>query len=174
MTEEEMMHQKYEQTQIEASKLDDRSMFDPSKLADITKLTKKDVLDLKTTMVKQEWEVEDEGANTQNEVCPNVEAKYEMIQKMGKGNYGIVWKAIDKRNRERVAVKKINNAFANKIDAMRTLREIQIMFEMGKHPNLMGLHTVRIGKNHKDIYLVFELMEADLHTVIRGGICTNE
>jgi hypothetical protein len=64
MTEEEMMHQKYEQTQIEASKLDDRSMFDPSKLADITKLTKKDVLDLKTTMVKQEWEVEDEGAHS--------------------------------------------------------------------------------------------------------------
>jgi len=93
---------------------------------------------------------------------------------MGKGNYGIVWKAIDKRNRDRVAVKKINNAFANKIDAMRTLREIQIMFEMGKHPNIMALHTVRIGKNHKDIYLVFDLMETDLHTVIRAGICTNE
>ena len=97
-----------------------------------------------------------------------------MIQKMGKGNYGTVWKAVDKRNRERVAVKKIFNAFANKIDAMRTMREIQIMFEMGKHPNIMGLHTVRIGKNHKDIYLIFELMEADLHTVIRAGICSNE
>ena len=97
-----------------------------------------------------------------------------MIQKMGKGNYGTVWKAVDKRNRERVAVKKINNAFANKIDAMRTMREIQIMFEMGKHPNIMCLHTVRIGKNHKDIYLIFELMEADLHTVIRAGICSDE
>lgn len=43
---------------------------------------------------------------------------------MGKGNYGTVWKAVDKRNRERIAVKKIRNAFANKIDAMRTLREI--------------------------------------------------
>lgn len=45
---------------------------------------------------------------------------------------------------------------------------------MGAHPNIMGLHTVRIGKNHKDIYLMFELMDADLHTVIRAGICTNE
>lgn len=43
---------------------------------------------------------------------------------MGKGNYGTVWKAINKLNRERVAIKKINNAFVNKIDALRTLREI--------------------------------------------------
>jgi len=43
---------------------------------------------------------------------------------MGRGNYGTVWKAIDKTNRDRLAIKKINNAFANKIDAIRTLREI--------------------------------------------------
>ena len=103
-----------------------------------------------------------------------VSAKYEMIHKMGKGNYGTVWKAIDKRNRGRVAIKKIRNAFANKIDAIRTFREIQIMFEMGSHPNIMSMHTVRIGKNNKDIYLVFDLLDADLHTVIRAGICTNE
>ena len=53
-----------------------------------------------------------------------VQAKYELVQKMGKGNYGTVWKAINKINRERIAIKKINNAFVNKIDAVRTLREI--------------------------------------------------
>jgi len=47
-----------------------------------------------------------------------------MVQKMGKGNYGTVWKAINKMNRDRIAIKKINNAFFNKIDAIRTLREI--------------------------------------------------
>lgn len=109
-----------------------------------------------------------------NLVCDMVSAKYEMIHKMGRGNYGTVWKAIDKRNRERVAIKKIRNAFANKIDAIRTFREIQIMFEMGRHPNIMAMHTVRIGKNNKDIYLVFDLLDADLHTVIRAGICTDE
>jgi len=124
--------------------------------------------------VREKWEQEDHKKSDLNLICPDVEAKYEMIQKMGRGNYGTVWKAIDKRNRERIAIKKINNAFANKIDAIRTLREIQIMFEMGKHPNVMGLHTVRIGKNHKDIYLVFDLLEADLHTVIRAGICTDD
>jgi serine/threonine protein kinase len=58
---------------------------------------------------------------------------------MGKGNYGTVWKAIDRSDRSRVAIKKINNAFANTIDAMRTLREISILFEIGKHKNIMRL-----------------------------------
>jgi mitogen-activated protein kinase 15 len=58
---------------------------------------------------------------------------------MGKGNYGTVWKAIDRSDRSRIAIKKINNAFANTIDAMRTLREISILFEIGKHKNIMRL-----------------------------------
>ena len=74
---------------------------------------------------------------------------------MGGGNYGTVSKAVKKRNRERIAIKKINNAFANKIDAMRTLREIQIVHEMGKQLNIMSLHTVLVGKNNRDIYLIF-------------------
>jgi mitogen-activated protein kinase 15 len=97
-----------------------------------------------------------------------------MVQKMGKGNYGTVWKAVNKVNRDRIAIKKINNAFVNKIDAIRTLREIQIMSELGKHPNLCYMHTVHVGKNNRDVYLVFELCEADLHTVIRSGVSTME
>ena len=34
---------------------------------------------LKTTMMKQEWDIEAEGKDTHFTVCPNVEAKYEMI-----------------------------------------------------------------------------------------------
>jgi len=33
-------------------------MFEPSKLADLEK-TKKDILNLKTTMAKQEWDLEE-------------------------------------------------------------------------------------------------------------------
>ena len=89
---------------------------------------------------------------------------------MGKGNYGTVWKAINKTNRDRIAIKKIQNAFVNIIDATRTLREILIMHELEKHQNLIRLHTVHVGKNNRDVYLVFELCEADLHTVIRSGV----
>ena len=36
--------------------------------------------------------------------------KYEIQQKIGKGAYGVVWKAIDKGTREVVAVKKSRRA----------------------------------------------------------------
>ena len=41
---------------------------------------------------------------------------------MGKGAYGIVWKAIDRRQRKVVAIKKIIEAFHNAADAQRTYR----------------------------------------------------
>lgn len=47
------------------------------------------------------------------------------------------------------------------------------MSEFGKHPNLIELYTVHIGKNNRDVYLVFELCEADLHTVIRSGVAND-
>ncbi len=37
--------------------------------------------------------------------------KYEILKKLGKGAYGIVWKAIDKRSKEIVALKKNFDAF---------------------------------------------------------------
>ena len=37
--------------------------------------------------------------------------KYEVMQKLGKGAYGIVWKAIDKKTKETVALKKCFDAF---------------------------------------------------------------
>jgi mitogen-activated protein kinase 15 len=42
---------------------------------------------------------------------PHVLKKYEILQKLGKGAYGIVWKAIDKRTKEIVALKKNFDAF---------------------------------------------------------------
>lgn len=45
------------------------------------------------------------------EIEPHVLKKYEILQKLGKGAYGIVWKAIDKKTREIVALKKNFDAF---------------------------------------------------------------
>jgi len=45
------------------------------------------------------------------EIDRHVLRKYEVQQKLGKGAYGIVWKAIDRRSKEVVALKKIFDAF---------------------------------------------------------------
>lgn len=41
--------------------------------------------------------------------------------------YGIVWKSVDRRTGEIVALKKIFDAFTNPTDAQRTYREIMFL-----------------------------------------------
>ncbi|NXN97441.1 MK15 kinase, partial [Rhinopomastus cyanomelas] len=103
------------------------------------------------------------------EVEPLVARKYEIKRRLGKGAYGIVWKAIDRRTGEIVAVKKIFDAFRNRTDAQRTFREIMFLQEFGEHPNIIKLLDVIQAQNNKDIYLIFESMETDLHAVIQKG-----
>ena len=37
--------------------------------------------------------------------------KYEILKKVGQGAYGIVWKAIDRKSKKIVALKKVFDAF---------------------------------------------------------------
>lgn len=104
------------------------------------------------------------------EVDKHVLRKYEVNNKLGKGAYGIVWKAVDKKTRETVALKKIFDAFQNPTDAQRTFREIMFLQELNDHDNIIKLQNVLKAENDKDIYLVFEYMETDLHAVIRANI----
>lgn len=109
-------------------------------------------------------------ANVSEEIDKHVLRKYEILQKLGKGAYGVVWKAIDKKTRETVALKKIFDAFQNATDAQRTFREIMFLQELSDHDNIIKLLDVLKAEGDKDIYLVFEYMETDLHAVIRAGI----
>jgi mitogen-activated protein kinase 15 len=77
---------------------------------------------------------------------------------------------VDKRSNEVVALKKIFDAFQNSTDAQRTYREIMLLQELDGHDNIIRLLNVIKAENDKDIYLVFEFMETDLHTVIRANI----
>ena len=73
------------------------------------------------------------------ELEAHVLRKYEILQKLGKGAYGIVWKAIDKRTKEVVALKKNFDAFQNATDAQRTFREIIFLQELVGHENIIRL-----------------------------------
>lgn len=96
--------------------------------------------------------------------------RYEIMQKLGKGAYGIVWKATHKKTGNTVALKKIFDAFQNATDAQRTFREIMFLQELRDHENIVRLENVLKAENDHDIYLVFEFMETDLHAVIRANI----
>lgn len=103
------------------------------------------------------------------EIDKHVLRKYEIGSKLGKGAYGIVWKATDKKTNQVVALKKIFDAFQNATDAQRTYREIMFLQNLS-HDNIIRLSNVLKADNDKDIYLVFEYMDTDLHAVIRANI----
>ena len=69
-----------------------------------------------------------------------------------------MWKAVEKKSRQTVALKKIFDAFQNATDAQRTFREIMFLQELNEHPNIVSLLNVLKADNDRDIYLVFEYM----------------
>ena len=96
--------------------------------------------------------------------------RYTPIKPLGKGAYGVVCSASDAVGGERVAIKKISNAFENSTDARRTLREIQLLRHL-RHDNVVGLFDVLRPPSYadfNDVYIVYELMDTDLHQIIRS------
>ncbi|CAI0414653.1 unnamed protein product [Linum tenue] len=93
------------------------------------------------------------------------------IRPIGRGAYGIVCAAVNSETQEEVAIKKIGNAFDNRIDAKRTLREIKLLRHMD-HDNVIAIRDIiRPPKKEafNDVYIVYELMDTDLHQIIRSG-----
>ncbi len=94
--------------------------------------------------------------------------RFTVQEVIGKGSYGTVCAAIDNITGEKVAIKRIQNVFDNVADATRILREIKLL-RLLKHPDVVDIKHIMLPpdpRNFKDIYVVFELMESDLHTVI--------
>ncbi|KAJ6686276.1 MITOGEN-ACTIVATED PROTEIN KINASE [Salix purpurea] len=93
------------------------------------------------------------------------------IRPVGRGAYGIVCAAVNAETREEVAIKKIGNAFDNRIDAKRTLREIKLLRHMD-HENVIAIKDIirpPQTENFNDVYIVYELMDTDLHQIIRSN-----
>ncbi|CAA7403747.1 unnamed protein product [Spirodela intermedia] len=114
------------------------------------------------------------GQYVQYNICGNlfeVSNKYVPIRPVGRGAYGIVCAAINSETREEVAIKKIGNAFDNRIDAKRTLREIKLLLHMD-HENVIGIKDIirpPRRENFNDVYIVYELMDTDLQQIIRSN-----
>lgn len=63
-----------------------------------------------------------------DEVESHIVRKYEIKKRLGKGAYGIVWKAVDRKSNEVVALKKIFDAFRNETDAQVSQQLIKLIF----------------------------------------------
>mmetsp|Transcript_42494 Transcript_42494/g.136317 ORF Transcript_42494/g.136317 Transcript_42494/m.136317 type:complete len:374 (+) Transcript_42494:402-1523(+) len=99
-----------------------------------------------------------------------IDRRYTPIKPIGKGAYGVVCSAKDAETGEKVAIKKISNAFDNVTDARRTLREIKLLRHL-QHENIIAVKDFMQppSRQFKDVYLVYELMDTDLHQIIRSS-----
>ncbi len=70
-----------------------------------------------------------------------------------------------------VAIKKVTNVFSKSILTKRALREIKLLRHFRNHKNITCLYDMDIPDPSlfNEIYLYEELMEADLHAIIRSG-----
>ncbi|XP_022959082.1 mitogen-activated protein kinase 15-like [Cucurbita moschata] len=98
-------------------------------------------------------------------------SRYRIEEVIGKGSYGVVCSAYDTHIGEKVAIKKINDIFEHVSDATRILREIKLL-RLLRHPDIVEIKHILLPpsrREFKDIYVVFELMESDLHQVIKAN-----
>ena len=97
--------------------------------------------------------------------------RYKIQEVIGKGSYGVVCSAIDTHTGEKVAIKKIHDIFEHISDAARILREIKLL-RLLRHPDIVEIKHIMLPpsrREFKDIFVVFELMESDLHQVIKAN-----
>ncbi|XWS41060.1 hypothetical protein CRYUN_Cryun17cG0048200 [Craigia yunnanensis] len=97
--------------------------------------------------------------------------RFKIQEVIGKGSYGVVCSAIDSHTGEKVAIKKIHDIFEHISDAARILREIKLL-RLLRHPDIVEIKHIMLPpsrRDFKDIYVVFELMESDLHQVIKAN-----
>ncbi|RID45277.1 hypothetical protein BRARA_I02019 [Brassica rapa] len=96
-------------------------------------------------------------------------SQYQIQEVVGKGSYGVVASAECPHTGGKVAIKKMTNVFEHVSDAIRILREIKLL-RLLKHPDIVEIKHIMLPpcrKEFKDIYVVFELMESDLHHVLK-------
>ncbi|EDK41824.1 mitogen-activated protein kinase MKC1 [Lodderomyces elongisporus NRRL YB-4239] len=126
-----------------------------------------------------------------------IDRRFKIIKELGHGAYGIVCSAkyddgstdsstasassagdgsnlSSSADGSYVAIKKITNIFSKKILCKRALREIKLLQFFRGHKNITCLYDLDIIPNpltgeFNEIYVYEELMECDMHQIIRSG-----
>lgn len=102
---------------------------------------------------------------------------FEMLDHIGEGTYGQVFKAKDRMTKEMVALKKVRLEHEKEGFPITAVREIKILRQLN-HKNIVNLREIVTDKqdvlefrNDKgSFYLVFEYMDHDLMGLIESGM----
>lgn len=114
-----------------------------------------------------------------------VDSRFKIVKELGQGAYGIVCSAVHgdengsatkdgSNSGSYVAIKKITNIFSKKILCKRLVRELKLLQFFRGHKNITCLYDLDIVPDpvtgdFNEVYLYEELMECDMHQIIRLG-----
>lgn len=88
--------------------------------------------------------------------------RYQKMEKIGEGTYGVVYKAKDRVTGEIIALKKIRLEAEDEGIPSTAIREISLLKEL-QHPNIVRLYDV--VHTERKLTLVFEFLDQDLKKV---------
>jgi len=89
--------------------------------------------------------------------------RYQKMEKIGEGTYGVVYKAKDRVTGEIVALKKIRLEAEDEGIPSTAIREISLLKEL-QHPNIVRLFDV--VHTERKLTLVFEFLDQDLKSYL--------
>jgi len=96
-----------------------------------------------------------------------LEDRYEDIQLIGQGSIGVVYRAVDKILKRKVALKVIKDDYKNNKEAIeRFVREAQSV-SLFKHPGFITIYDININKQ---FFIVMDYVEGeDLQHLMKNG-----
>ncbi|GMM34678.1 mitogen-activated protein kinase [Saccharomycopsis crataegensis] len=110
-----------------------------------------------------------------------IDSRYEIQRILGKGSYGTVCSAIDKKVKDstrpsEIAIKKVSNIFTKEVLLKRAVRELRLMRHFKGHKNIVSLIDIDIVyiKPFDGLYCFQELIEYDLARVIQSSVQFSE
>lgn len=106
----------------------------------------------------EDWDVEIHG-------CKKMETHYKICNKLASGTYGTVFRAIDRKSKSQVALKKIKMDQTRDGFPITSLRELSLLQECD-HVNVVEAREIVVSKKTiRDVYMVMDFCDHDLSAI---------
>lgn len=96
--------------------------------------------------------------------CRSVES-IQKLDLIGKGTYGVVYRARDTKNNEILALKRLRIENPKDGFPISSIREINLLRTL-KHENIVEFKGIAVGRGLDSVFLIMEFCEQDLATLV--------
>eukprot|EP01059_Diplonema_ambulator_P023474 TRINITY_DN3898_c0_g4_i1.p1 TRINITY_DN3898_c0_g4~~TRINITY_DN3898_c0_g4_i1.p1 ORF type:complete len:424 (+),score=125.78 TRINITY_DN3898_c0_g4_i1:53-1324(+) len=135
-----------------------------------------DVMSRKTTLTDSAWISSLSQANSQGDIAlqrPSIDdivlppklrvlnpRRYKLLKEIGRGQYGVVFKAQDRSMSRIVAIKKVNSANLERMGQDKLAKEVALMSKMN-HNNVIRFHQLELDRSSYRIWMVMEYIDGE-------------